>query len=64
MFEHAIGPFEIKKKKNVADSLFETKIELQGDNVLYNGDSGDCPLSGDSIQPHDLGYSHCMILSH
>ena len=54
MFEHAIGSFEIIKK-NVADSLFETVIELQGDNVLYNDDSGDCPLSGDSIQPHDLG---------
>ena len=47
MCELAIGPFEIRK--NVADSLFETTIKLQGDNVLYNGVSGDCPLSGDLI---------------
>ena len=44
-----------ERKKNVADLLLKTIIELQGDNVLYNGDSGDCPFSDDSMQTHDPG---------
>ena len=53
---------EAWRQKNVANSLYVTIIEILGDIVLYNGDRGDCPFSGDSIQPHDLGLP--LILSH